>query len=184
MPARNKRGPLGEGPRTGHGRGDCGHRQGRAGRHLGPQWTGASTLVDDLPELDLSRITIAVPTMDGVNVSPHLGRSSAFVLVEIEQGEVKSRREATLSAGPHGGAHHDHGAHHATIRDSLEGASVVLALGAGRRIVADLELADIHVESATAPTIDASIDAFLQSKRSPVTGCGGRGHGHHHAHEG
>lgn len=142
-------------------------------------------LGEDLPELDMSKITIAIPTMDGVLVSPHLGRSSAFVLVDIEEGKVTARRETTLAAGPHGGAHHDHGAHHDNIRDALEGASLVLAVGAGRRIVGDLTLAAIRVEAASAPTIEAAIQGFLDGKRQPVSSCGGRGHGHggHHHHD-
>jgi predicted Fe-Mo cluster-binding NifX family protein len=159
MPGRNNRGPLGEGPRTGHGRGHCGGGS-----------TTTDTINDVLPELDVANTTIAIPTMDGVLVSPHLGRSSAFVLIDIAGGKVTARRESILAAGPHGGAHHDHGAHHDNIRDALEGVSLVLAAGAGRRIVADLNLAGIRVEAASAPTIDASIEGLLKGERHPVTG--------------
>lgn len=38
---------------------------------------------------------IAVPTNDGITVSPHFGRSAGFLVFEIEERRIKSREMRT-----------------------------------------------------------------------------------------
>jgi len=52
---------------------------------------------------------IAVPTNDGVTLSEHFGRSNAFLIFELENGQITSRSKRSNRAC-HAGTDHDH--HH------------------------------------------------------------------------
>ena len=58
---------------------------------------------------------IAIPTNDGATVSAHFGRSAAFLVFEVEQGQIQSRGGGERNAGQHAheqGSCGGNGAHH------------------------------------------------------------------------
>ena len=93
---------------------------------------------------------IAVPTNDGTSVSDHFGRSSAFLVFEIENGAIKKRdirpnaahhAHAEGTCGEHAGKS---GAHsHAGILESLAGCDIVICAGMGWRAAEALKAGGI-----------------------------------------
>jgi predicted Fe-Mo cluster-binding NifX family protein len=85
---------------------------------------------------------VAVATIDGVSVSQHFGRSTGFVVFEVEGTTIAGRELKTNDRTPHAqglctghhedGAAHEHAGHsHAGVVDLLAGCSVVLCGGMG-----------------------------------------------------
>ena len=82
---------------------------------------------------------IAVPTLDGTNISPHFGRSPYFLVFDVANGEVvgKEQRPNTFTAHARGecsGHHHDgHAAHsHASLVEGLGDCKAVICRGIGQ----------------------------------------------------
>ncbi len=81
---------------------------------------------------------IAVPTDDGVTLSAHFGRSAAFLIFELENGQITKRETRPNGAHhakgkgecQHGGGE---GHSHAGFVTALAGCDVVLCGGMGRR---------------------------------------------------
>jgi predicted Fe-Mo cluster-binding NifX family protein len=129
---------------------------------------------------------VAVPTNDGVTVSPHLGRSNAFIVAEIRGGAVVGTRSVPVAAGRgmqhrhgacdgggggFGGAHRGQGAgrarghgDHQGILAALDGVDVVLVGGAGRRILEDLMAGGIALEAARGDSIEDALAQFAASR--------------------
>ena len=83
---------------------------------------------------------IAVASSDGTHISPHFGRSSHFLVFDVEDGKISGKevRSNTFTAHARGecagGHHHDHGAHsHASIVGALSDCHAVLCYGMGWR---------------------------------------------------
>ncbi len=85
---------------------------------------------------------VAVATIDGVSISQHFGRSTGFVVFEIEGKSVKSRELITNDRTPHAqglcdgqhehGTRHEHGTHsHVGIVELLGNCDIVLCGGMG-----------------------------------------------------
>ncbi len=84
---------------------------------------------------------VAIPTMDEHSLSAHFGRSKAFLVFDVEGGQIRSREVRPNVHGhqahsPHepghgdqgqGHGHHDHGGFISLLRDC----SVVLSRGMG-----------------------------------------------------
>ena len=89
---------------------------------------------------------IAVASNDCVNVSPHFGRCSQFIVFEIKDGSILNQeiRDNTFTvhamgeceSGEH---HHDQPHSHAQILDALKDCQVILCGGMGWRAVEDLK---------------------------------------------
>jgi predicted Fe-Mo cluster-binding NifX family protein len=83
---------------------------------------------------------IAVASSDGNQISPHFGRSSHFLVFDVEDGKIvgKEVRANTFTAHARGecageGAH-EHGTHsHASIVEALRDCKAVLCYGMGWR---------------------------------------------------
>ena len=82
---------------------------------------------------------IGIPTNDGKSISEHFGRSAAFLIYEVENGEIKSRKLSSNHAQHGHGAgncHHGSGANtghnHAGILAALEGCEMVICAGMGQ----------------------------------------------------
>ncbi len=69
----------------------------------------------------ISRIAIA--TADGVSVSPHLARASAFIVLELESGQIASKTVRTRES--------DQCGNHKSFVEMLEGCSAVICGGIG-----------------------------------------------------
>ena len=101
---------------------------------------------------------IAVPTNDGITVSPHFGRSAGFLVFEIEERRIKSREMRTNqtqhshaqgACGDHSGGSEVQS--HAGILSALAGCDVVICSGMGRRAAEALKAGGITEVVFTAP---------------------------------
>lgn len=126
---------------------------------------------------------IAVASIDGVNISPHFGRSSCFIVYENEDGTIKSRevRDNTYTAHAkgectgeeHHGHDHEHEGHHShgAIINALHDCDAVLCFGMGRRAAEDLQANGImpFIVTEDIPADDA-VKAYLEGKLKPGQG--------------
>jgi predicted Fe-Mo cluster-binding NifX family protein len=112
---------------------------------------------------------IAVPTNDGINVSEHFGRSTGFLVFEIEDGRI-ANREVRSNSGCHthdGGSCGDHapaaGNHsHAGIVASIAGCDTVICAGMGGRAAEALRMGGIKpVIAACSGSAEAAVLAYL-----------------------
>jgi len=85
-------------------------------------------------------VKIAVASSDGIQISPHFGRSSHFLVFTVEDGKTigKELRSNTFTAHArgecHGDGQHDHGAKsHASLVEALHDCGAVLCYGMGWR---------------------------------------------------
>ncbi len=83
---------------------------------------------------------IAIASSDGAHISPHFGRSSCFLVFDIEGGKIAGKELRTNTFTAHargecdGDGQHDHGAHsHASIVEALRDCGAVLCYGMGSR---------------------------------------------------
>ncbi len=113
---------------------------------------------------------IAVATSDGGAVSSHFGRSTGFVVFDIEDGKVigKQDRDNTFTSHAKGQCdgsgdhHHDHSHSHADVVTALSDCAVVLCGGMGLRAAEELSANGIRslvIQGAASP--EEAVDAFL-----------------------
>jgi predicted Fe-Mo cluster-binding NifX family protein len=117
---------------------------------------------------------IAIPTNDGTSVSDHFGRSAAFLIFDIENGQITNRETRT------NGSRHQHAdgtchqqaagsqSHsHAGILATLSGCDTVICTGMGHRAAEALKAAGIKpvVVSSAGPAEEAVL-AFLSGELS------------------
>jgi predicted DNA-binding protein (UPF0251 family)/predicted Fe-Mo cluster-binding NifX family protein len=127
------------------------------------------------PTLQGGPMKIAIPTMDGQTLSAHFGRSKAFIVVDVENGQILGREVRTNVHGhqAHGHLEHDqighgqgHGHHdHGGFVSLLQDCSVVLGWGMGGGAWKALRGAGMKVylvqQSATA---EEAVGLFLEGK--------------------
>ena len=118
---------------------------------------------------------IAVPTNDGTSISEHFGRSAAFLIFEIENGQIKAREMKT------NGAHHAQGTcdHHSTaskahshagILAAIKGCEIVICAGMGSRAAEALKAGGVAHIVVTAPgPAEETVSAYLTGKLTPKT---------------
>jgi predicted Fe-Mo cluster-binding NifX family protein len=120
---------------------------------------------------------IAVPTNDGLLISAHFGKSSGFLVFEVQDGRVTAS-----DTRPNGGCHpheeHDHACHsneqaahpdhHAGIVATLSGCDLVLCGGIGARAVQALASGGIRTVfvSETGSAIDI-VEAYVAGRLQP-----------------
>jgi predicted Fe-Mo cluster-binding NifX family protein len=124
---------------------------------------------------------IAVASHDGVNISPHFGRSACFIVYENEDGQIKSREVRDNTYTPHvkgeckGDEHHEHehGEHHGhgEIINALHDCDAVLCYGMGHRAAEDLQANGImpFIVTEEMPADDA-VKAYIDGKLKPGQG--------------
>ncbi|GAB4328195.1 MAG: NifB/NifX family molybdenum-iron cluster-binding protein [Calditrichia bacterium] len=114
---------------------------------------------------------IAFASNDQQTIAPHFGRSRGFLIVTVEDGQVKSKEylENTFTGhalGLHHQHHHEHGGghggHHSRILNALKGCSVVISNGMGRRIYDDLNNAGITPMIVEERDIERALRAYLE----------------------
>jgi predicted Fe-Mo cluster-binding NifX family protein len=115
---------------------------------------------------------IAVPTNDGTSISAHFGRSAAFLVYEIENGQIKScelrtnaaqHSNAQSSCGDGSGQHQPHS--HAEIVSSLSGCDVVICAGMGWRAAEALKSSGIAPVLASVPgSPEEAVSAYLKGE--------------------
>jgi predicted Fe-Mo cluster-binding NifX family protein len=114
---------------------------------------------------------IAVASMDGVSISQHFGRSSCFIVFEVEDGKTKSKqiKDNTYTAFSKGNCHskgHTGQPHsHSAIVQALGDCEAVLCYGMGWRAAEDLNKNSIQsfiLDSKCSP--EEAVSLFLQGK--------------------
>lgn len=115
---------------------------------------------------------IAIASSDGTNISPHFGRSSHFLVFDVEDGKIvgKEVRSNTFTAHARGECRgeqtHEHGAHsHASIVKALSDCNAVLCYGMGWRAAEALSREGIQpfvLDGECAP--ERAVTLFLEGK--------------------
>jgi len=102
---------------------------------------------------------IAVATTDGISVCNHLARSTAFLILEIQDGAIVSgtfRSRSTDTCGSH-----------ATFVEMLSGANAVLCGGIGQGAADVLAAHGIEPLVLSSPhSIDEAVNGFLAGNLS------------------
>lgn len=127
---------------------------------------------------------VAVASSDGTHISPHFGRSSHFLVFNLEGGKIvgKELRSNTFTAHARGECHgqgeHDHGAKsHDSIVEALRDCNVVLCYGMGWRAAEALSHGGVRPYILGQQcTPEGAVALFVEGKLSEATGgfCQGR----------
>lgn len=95
---------------------------------------------------------IAVASEDGKTISLHFGRAKGFVIIEVENSEIKSISFVPNSepcenhkCDEYHGEHNSRGSKHERILKNLEGVDIVIARGMGGAIYEELKRAGKQV---------------------------------------
>jgi predicted Fe-Mo cluster-binding NifX family protein len=116
---------------------------------------------------------IAIASDDEITVTSHLGRCANFIIYEFTDGrfarlETRTNEHALNHAGGCAG-HSSEGHDHGDLATALAGCRLVIAGGAGRRAVADLNRAGIQVLAAPeACEIQLAIRLLLSGALRPA----------------
>jgi predicted Fe-Mo cluster-binding NifX family protein len=122
-------------------------------------------------------VRIAVPTNDGATLSEHFGRSAAFLVFEVESGQIKSQEtRANLphqfppgGACGHQGEGRGEGHNHTAMVAVLAGCDIVLCGGMGRRAAEALKAAGISAVSvATSGPAAEIVAAYVAGALDPA----------------
>jgi predicted Fe-Mo cluster-binding NifX family protein len=116
-------------------------------------------------------VKIAVASEDGKTISLHFGRAKGFVIIEVENSEIKSISFAPNSdpcgnhkCDEHHGEHHSRGSKHERILKNLEGVDIVIAGGMGGAIYEELKRAGKQVFVTDQRDIIEAIKLLLEGK--------------------
>jgi predicted Fe-Mo cluster-binding NifX family protein len=102
----------------------------------------------------MSSTRIAIATADGVSVCPHLARSAAFVVVEIDGGKAVSRTARVREA--------DQCGNHRSFVELVDGCRAVICGGIGQGAVNSLAAHGIEAIVLAAPaTIEDALAGYL-----------------------
>jgi predicted Fe-Mo cluster-binding NifX family protein len=108
-------------------------------------------------------VKIAVGTTDGVAVCEHLARSSAFVVLEVQDGQVASRTIRERGTDACG--------NHRSFVEILEGCAAVLCGGIGQGAADALAAHGIEpIVAAAKHTIDEAVTLYLTGQLVTTTG--------------
>lgn len=100
---------------------------------------------------------IAIGTTDGVSVCDHLARSSAFVVLEVEDGRIVSKAVRERFS--------DRCGNHASFVELLEGCAAVICGGIGQGAFDSLRRAGIEpLVAADRHTVDDAAALYLAGK--------------------
>ncbi len=117
---------------------------------------------------------IALPTNDGATISEHFGRSTSFLIFEIENGHIKGR-ELKANGAKHSHApgtcdHHTTGSEphsHAGILAALEGCDIVICGGMGQKAAEALRSCGTQILVAPPASAEDTVVAYLAGKLTP-----------------
>lgn len=109
---------------------------------------------------------IAIPSNDQITVSKHFGRTSGFMIFEIEDDRIVSREYKSNNFTGHAkGLHHEkeHNHSHVGIFNALEGCETVIAGGMGRRLYVDFEQKGMRVFVTSESDIEKALELFIKN---------------------
>ena len=132
---------------------------------------------------------IAIASNNEQTVAYHLGRAQGFVVVEIEDGQVKGKTYRLVSgvepvgAGhqhrhgrgcceEEGGHQHRHGRGEArglAVASTIQDCDAVIARGAGPGMVRNLSLAGKKLYLTEITSVDEAVAAYLKGEIQPAT---------------
>ena len=119
---------------------------------------------------------IAIPSNDRETISAHFGRTTGFVILEVEDSKVlKSEYFTNNFTGHAQGLNHDHDhsaeTHqhnqastqhsHAGIFNAIGDCKIVIAGGMGRRLYTDFEQRKIQVFVTKEKNINKAVEMFI-----------------------
>ncbi len=125
---------------------------------------------------------IAIPTNDQRSISKHFGRSKGFLIVEVQDNEIKNKVYTTNTMTTHAlsgvqlpdaehhhahNHHHGHGEHnhsHEGIFKALGNCDTVIAGGMGRRLYQDFADRNTQVFVTKESDIDKAIELYLSNR--------------------
>ncbi len=116
---------------------------------------------------------IAIATDDFFTVTGHIGRCNGFIIYEINNGKIESRKqlENTFTNHRKGGElyHHGEGINehrhgHSHLVDGLKGCSYLFCTAAGWRVVEDLKKNNIDVLFTNEVDADLAAQKFAEGK--------------------
>lgn len=110
---------------------------------------------------------VAIATDDYKNVTGHIGRCKGFLIITVENGEVKETEERENTFTNHGRGGHGHGHHHGEehktgherLADGIKDCSHLICHGVGWRLVEDFSKIGIK------PIITNEVDALEAAKK-------------------
>lgn len=138
---------------------------------------------------------IAIPTDDGVSFAGHTGRATGLAIFEVADG-IAQQLEVRWRELPEGQQDHSHGhgvgehscsaenghqGHsHGAILDLLADCDVLLAVGAGPRLVRDLAMQGVIVKFCRHASLAEAASLFAKGTLdlTDVSGCDHSGHHH------
>ncbi len=110
----------------------------------------------------MTRFCIAVPTDDGVTISPHFGHATRYVVFTVEDGRVVERREIPKPTHDHGQPHRP-GAHLPRMIAPVSQCRVFLLGGIGRPGYEQLVARGYEVY-LTGGRIEDAVQAYLAGR--------------------
>jgi len=119
---------------------------------------------------------IAVPTDDGVSIAQHFGRAAAFLVFEIEGGQITDRQMRPNQGeechnGGAGGEHVCGAQGHGGIVERIGDCQMVLCGGMGQRAANALQVNGISpVVVQPVGSAEETVAAFLAGKVTPLSG--------------
>jgi predicted Fe-Mo cluster-binding NifX family protein len=127
---------------------------------------------------------IAIASSDGTHISPHFGRSSHFLVFDVEDGKIVGRelRSNTFTAHARGECHghgeHEQGAQsHNAIVEALRDCSAVLCYGMGWRAAEALSQGGVQpCVLGEQCTPEGAVALFLEGKLASASGGFCQGH--------
>jgi len=119
---------------------------------------------------------IAIASDDQYKISPHLGRTKGFVIVDIEKGKVRGRtyRKNNFSVHRKGLRDNDpEPGRHVPILAELKDCRVLISHGMGRRLINDLNVSGIETFLTTEELVTKALKLFIEGKldNNPELGC-------------
>ena len=110
---------------------------------------------------------IAIPTDDQQTISGHFGRTKGFMTFDIEDNKVALEAHKPNNFTGHAQGLHDHGhgnhqSSHKGIFEALEGCSIVIARGMGRRLYDDFAAKNISVFITEETDIKKAVNRYLE----------------------
>ncbi len=112
---------------------------------------------------------VFIPSDDEKNIAKHFGRALGFLIVELEEKNIKSKKYIKNDITNHNHSHgeHSHSSHnhdHSNIFRALEDCNTVIAGGMGRRLYDEFQEKNINVFISTEYNIDNALELFMNNK--------------------
>ncbi|MEN8188073.1 MAG: NifB/NifX family molybdenum-iron cluster-binding protein [Bacteroidota bacterium] len=110
---------------------------------------------------------IAIPSNDQTTVSRHFGRTTGFMIFEIEGDKIITKEyKSNTFTGHSKGLHHEkeHNHSHSGIFNALGDCDTVIAGGMGRRLYDDFEQKGMNVFVTSESNIDQAVELFIKNE--------------------